>query len=70
MNNLKKIRQEQNLSQPQLSELSGISTRSIQNYEQEHRSLQSAEVEVVYKLAKALNTKMEILIDKEILGKE
>lgn len=63
MNKLKKIRVQQGLSQSLLSKKANLSLRSLQAYEQDDRDLNKAQAETVYKLAKALNCKMEELID-------
>lgn len=63
MNKLKKIRVQQGLSQSLLSKKANVSLRSLQAYEQDDRDLNKAQAETVYKLAKALNCKMEELID-------
>ena len=62
-NKLKKIRVQQGLSQSLLSKKANVSLRSLQAYEQDDRDLNKAQAETVYKLAKALNCKMEELID-------
>lgn len=67
MNKLKQLRLEKNISQSALAALSGISVRCIQDYEQERRDLSVAEISRVYNLAKALNTRMEMLIEKDLL---
>lgn len=63
MNKLKEIRTQQGLSQSLLSKEANVSLRSLQAYEQGDRDLNKAQAETVYKLAKALNCKMEELID-------
>lgn len=63
MNKLKEIRTQQGLSQSLLSKKANVSLRSLQAYEQDGRDLNKAQAETVYKLAKALNCKMEELID-------
>lgn len=63
MNKLKKIRVQQGLSQSLLSKKANVSLRSLQAYEQDDRDLNKAQAETVYKLAKALNCKMEELIN-------
>ena len=63
MNKLKEIRTQQGLSQSLLSKKANVSLRSLQAYEQDDRDLNKAQAETVYKLAKALNCKMEELID-------
>lgn len=63
MNKLKEKRTQLELSQIQLAKASGVSLRMLQKYEQGVRDLNKAQAETVYKLAKALNCKMEELID-------
>lgn len=62
MNNLKKIRELNNISQKKLGELSGVSFRMIQKYEQDDRDINKAQAITVFKLAKALRCNMEDLI--------
>lgn len=64
MSNLKIIRQSNKLSQTQLAELSGVSVRMIQNYEQGNKDINKAQVITVYKLAEALKVSVEDLIEK------
>lgn len=63
MNKLKEIRTQQGLSQSLLSKETNVSLKTLQAYEQGDRDLNKAQAETVYKLAKALNCKMEELID-------
>lgn len=63
MNKLKEKRMQRKLSQSQLAKESGVSLRMLQKYEQGDRDIKKAQAETVYKLAKALNCKMEELID-------
>lgn len=65
MNNLQRIRKEQNLSQNQLVQLSGVSRSLITKYESGERSINKASAITVYKLAKALGCHMEELIEPE-----
>ena len=65
MNKLKEKRMQRKLSQSQLAKTSGVSLRMIQKYEQGDRDIKKAQAETVYKLAKALNCKMEELIDTQ-----
>ena len=64
MSNLKKIREAVGLSQNKLATLSGVSNRMIQHYEQGVKDINKAQVETVYKLAKALKVNIEDLIEK------
>ena len=65
MNKLKEIRLANKLSQSQLAKKSEVSIRAIQKYEQKEVDINVAAAITVYKLAKALNVKMEDLIDTE-----
>ena len=62
---LKEIRLANKLSQSQLAKKSEVSIRAIQKYEQKEVDINVAAAITVYKLAKALNVKMEDLIDTE-----
>lgn len=62
--NLKSIREDKNLSQSKLAELSGVSVRMIQHYEQGVKDINKAQADTVYKLAQALGVSMENLINK------
>lgn len=63
MNRLKATREERGLSQAQLAERAGVSVRMIQHYEQGFKDLERAQVRTVYRLAKALRTTVEKLIE-------
>ena len=63
MNKLKEIRTQQGLSQSLLSKEANVSLKTLQAYEQGDRDIKKAQAETVYKLAKALNCKMEELMD-------
>ena len=66
--NLSVVRKLRNLSQIQLSELSGVSLRSIQLYEQKVNDIDKAQAHTVYKLAYVLNCEIEdILENPELL---
>lgn len=65
MNNLKKIRNENKLSQSQLAELSGVSIRMIQKYETGDRDINNSSAITVIKLAKVLNVDVEDLLNEE-----
>ena len=64
MSNLKRIREESDLSQSKLADKSGVSVRMIQHYEQGVKDINKAQVGTVYKLAKALKVNIEDLIEK------
>lgn len=59
---LKKLREEQGLTQKELSELSGINLRSLQDYEQGHKNLASAKGSTLLQLSRSLKCTMEQLI--------
>lgn len=59
---LKDIRNYRGMSQSALAMLSGVNLRTLQDYEQVQRPLAKASAETVYRLAKALNVRMEDLI--------
>ena len=65
MMKLKEIRLANKLSQSQLAKKIEVSIRAIQKYEQKEVDINVAAAITVYKLAKALNVKMEDLIDTE-----
>ena len=65
MTKLKQIRSEKGLTQKTLSDLTGISLRTIQHYEQGDKDINKAAVIVVYNLSKALKCNIVDLIDIE-----
>lgn len=62
--NLKRRRVRCKLSQSKLAELSGVSLRSIQMYEQRNKDINKASADKLYRMAKILSCKMEDLIEK------
>lgn len=64
--NLKTLRLNAGLSQSELAEISDIPVRTIQQYEQKQKNINAAKAETVVKLAKALNTSVEKLMEIEI----
>lgn len=64
--NLKTLRLNAGLSQSELAEISDIPVRTIQQYEQKQKNINAAKAETVAKLAKALNTSVEKLMEIEI----
>ncbi len=62
--NLKRLRTYTGLSQKELSNLSGLSLRSIQMYEQRQKDINRASVAAVNSLAKVLGCEIEDLIEK------
>ena len=62
MNKLKELRESRNLTQRELSELTGLSLRTIQHYEPGSRDIGNASAVVVQLLAIALSCTMESII--------
>lgn len=67
VNILKYLRKQKNITQSQLSAITGIPMKSIGNYEQGFRCLSTANGLVLYKLSKALDCRMEDLIDETLV---
>ena len=64
MTNLKRIREDRGLSQAKLAEISGVNVRMIQYYEQGVKDINAAAALTVYKLAQALDSTVEFLLEK------
>lgn len=62
--NLKRMRTAYGCSQRELSEMSGVSLRSIQMYEQRNKDINKAQSDSLYRLAKALGCTMEDLLEE------
>lgn len=62
MSNLQILRNEKGLSQSKLSEITGISIKTIQMYEQGHREISNARIDILLKFCIALDCKLEQLI--------
>ena len=62
--NLKRIRTAYGCSQRELSEMSGVSLRSIQMYEQRNKDINKAQAESLNRLAKSLGCTMEDLLEE------
>lgn len=62
--NLKLLRQNAGLSQRDLSELSGVPVRTIQQYEQRQKNINKAQAEYLMALSRVLCCEMEDLIEK------
>lgn len=60
---LKKYRTKASMTQSQLAEISGVSVRMIQYYEQGVKDINKASGETLYKLSRALGCKMEDLLE-------
>lgn len=64
--NLKRIRMVYGCTQAELAELSGVSLRSIQMYEQRNKNINKASADTLYHLAKALGCTMEDLLESSV----
>ena len=60
---LRKIRESRQISQSELSKMSGVSLRSIQLYEQRVNDIDKAQAHTLYKLAHALGCNIENLLE-------
>ena len=63
MSNLKRIREEKNITQSKLSELSGVNLRTLQYYEQGYKDINKAQGITLHALAQALECKIEDIIE-------
>ena len=63
MSNLKRIREERNLTQAQLSEKSGVNLRMVQYYENGFKDINKAQAIALYHVANALECKIEDLLE-------
>ena len=61
--NLKNLRLNAGLSQSELADIADVPVRTIQQYEQNQKNINAAKAETVVKLAKALNTSVERLME-------
>lgn len=61
--NLKIIRIRLNLTQKELSDISGVPVRTIQQYEQRQKNINKAQTEYLVMLSKALSCKVEDLLE-------
>lgn len=64
--NLKEIRDNKGYSQQHLANISGVSVRMIQKYEQGDKDITKASVTTVYKLARALEVSIYELMGWEV----
>ena len=60
---LRKIRESRQLSQAELSKLSGVALRSIQLYKQKVNDIDKAQAQTLYKLARTLGCNVEDLLE-------
>lgn len=63
MNNLKKYRKDSGLTQSGLAEKSGVNFRMVQKYETGEKDINAAQALTVYRLAEALETTVESLLE-------
>ena len=63
MSKLKKIREDKNITQIKLAEDSGVNLRILQYYEQGYKDINKAQAITLYKLAQALECKIEDLLE-------
>lgn len=63
MTKLKTIRTSKNMTQRELSEVSGVNLRILQHYEQGFKDINKAQAITVYNLAQALNCSVEDLLE-------
>ena len=64
MSNLKRIREEKNITQAKLAEESGVNIRMIQYYEQGVKDINKAQGITLHNIAQALKCKIEDLIEE------
>ena len=62
--NLKRLRKSAGFSQRELSEMSGVPLRTIQQYEQRQKHINKAQAEYLVMLAKALCCEVDALLEK------
>lgn len=60
---LQKLRIQSGLSQSELSRLSGVNFRTLQDFDQGRKSLSNAKGEMIYKLSQALHCSADFLLD-------
>lgn len=62
--NLQRMRRKANLTQAQLSEMTGVSLRTLQDYEQRKKNINKAQAETILMLAQGLCCDMEALLER------
>lgn len=63
MTNLKRIRIDAGITQATLSERTGVSLRTLQDYEQGRKPINGAAALTVYRIAQELNVRVEDLLE-------
>ena len=69
-NSLQIIREKRGLSRKEVSQISGVSLRSLQDYEQGHKNISSAKGSTIYQLSLALGCSMEDILTGTLLDIE
>ena len=62
--NLRRMRERFGISQGDLASISGVSVRTIQEFEQRRKNINKAQLDTVYPLAQALCTTIESLVER------
>lgn len=65
MSNLKEIRKKNQLTQSELSKISGVSKRMIEHYEQGVKDINKAQAKTLYNLSQSLGCTIEDLIKND-----
>ena len=63
MSNLKRIREDKNITQAKLSETSGVNLRTLQYYEQGYKDINKAQGITLYKISQALGCTIEDILN-------
>ena len=63
MKNIRRLREQKELTARELSELSGVSATSIRKYELAERDINKASGIILYKIAKVLDCTIEELLE-------
>lgn len=66
MSKLKDIRESKGMSRAELADQSNVKITAIRDYEQGHKPINNANAFTVLKLARALDVKMEDLMERDI----
>ena len=64
---LKRIRENRDLSQSELSRLSGVNLRNIQMYEQRVNNIDKTQAHILYKLSRVLGCDVEDLLENPMM---
>lgn len=66
MSKLKNIRESKGMSRAELADQSNVKITAIRDYEQLHKPINNANAFTVFKLARALNVKMEDVMEIDL----